>query len=115
MDTSLNLPATPAAVTAAAPALPRAVTTKVQALEGTDGSATLPADKPFVAQVVAARLSGSEFPETPSEIVPPERTLRPYDVPMLPYDSDAEQLKPTSSDAASAPAVEPQEMIASID
>ncbi len=86
MDTSLNL-SNPAAVASnTAPVLPRAVTTKVQAVEGTDNSATLPANKPFVAQVVTARLSGSEFPQNPAEIAPPDRTLRPYDVPMLPYD-----------------------------
>lgn len=50
---------------------------------------TLPPDRIFVAQVVAARLSGTAFPESPGEIAPPERTLKPYDVPMLPYEKDA--------------------------
>ncbi|PJI92389.1 hypothetical protein BC777_1238 [Yoonia maricola] len=86
MDTSLTLPQPAAVASTAAPTLPRAVTTKVQAIDSADNSATLPSNKPFVAQVVTARLSGSEFPENPSEIAPPERTLRPYDVPMLPYD-----------------------------
>ncbi|MEJ8560000.1 hypothetical protein QTO30_01220 [Yoonia sp. GPGPB17] len=87
MDTALNIPTPAATVTATAPVLPRAITTKVQAVESADNSATLPADKPFIAQVVTARLSGSEFPENPAEIAPPERTLRPYDVPMLPYEN----------------------------
>lgn len=87
MDTSLNLPTTAAAAQNPAPVLQRAVTTKVQAVERTDDSATLPANKPFVAQVVTARLSGADFPENPIEIAPPERTLRPYDVPMLPSDN----------------------------
>ena len=90
MDTSLSLSTPTAAATAnAAPAVPRAITTKVQAVESGDKSATLPANTPFVAQVVTARLSGTEYPENPTEIVPPDRTLRPYDVPMLPYDGDA--------------------------
>lgn len=84
MDTSLNLHP-PAAALQTGPVLPRAVTTQVQAIEMTDDPATLPSNKPFVAQVVSARLSGSDFPENPSEIAPPERTLRPYDVPMLPF------------------------------
>lgn len=88
MDTSLNLPPPAAVAATTAPALPRAVTTKVQAVEQADNSATLPANKPFVAQVVTARLSGSAYPQNPSEIAPPERTLRPYDIPMLPYDND---------------------------
>ena len=86
MDTSLNIPA-PAAVSQATPALPRAITTKVQALERANTSATLPSEKPFVAQVVNAQLAGTDVPDTPSDIAPAERTLRPYDVPMLPYAS----------------------------
>ena len=88
MDTALTLPSPAAAVTSAANVVPRAVTSKVQAIDGTDNSATLPANKPFVAQVVTARLAGSEYPENPGEIAPPERTLRPYDMPMLPSDKD---------------------------
>lgn len=90
MDTSLNLPAPAAVANATTPSLPRAITTKVQAIEVTDNAATLPANKPFVAQVVTARLSGSEFPENPAEIAPADRTLRPYDLPMLPYDGIAD-------------------------
>ncbi len=98
MDTSLTL-SSPAVNTAATPPPPRAMTTKVQALEGGDTSATLPANKPFVAQLVTARLSGTDFPDNPSEIAPPDRTLRPYDVPMLPYDGE-ETAQPNVSDAS---------------
>ncbi|MEL6684966.1 MAG: hypothetical protein AAFN63_13020 [Pseudomonadota bacterium] len=103
MDTALTLPPPAAAATSAAPAVPRAITTKVQAVDGADGSATLPANKPFVAQVVTARLSGYEFPNNPGEIAPPERTLRPYDMPMLPSDSsDAEEDAPAAQDLTQA-------------
>ena len=87
MDTSLNLPTFAVASTTTAPAGPKAMSSKVQPIESTEQGTTLPANKPFVAQVVSARLAGVEFPETQSEIAPPERTLRPYDVPMLPYDN----------------------------
>lgn len=100
MDTTLTLSPPAAAATNAAPAVPRAITTKVQAIDSAENSATLPSNKPFVAQVVTARLSGSEYPENPSEIAPPERTLRPYDVPMLPYDSGEE-----AEDAPAPPAL----------
>lgn len=63
--------------------------TKVPVVQQSDSAAVLPANKPFVAQVVNARLSGTEFPEKPSEITPTDRTLRPYDTPMLPYNGDA--------------------------
>lgn len=89
MDTALNLP-TPTTVAAApAPVTDRAVTTKVAPIDAADTATTRPSEKPFVARIVSARLSGTEFPENPGEIAPPERTLRPYDVPMLPYE-DAE-------------------------
>ena len=99
MDTSLTLsaPAT-AAVAASSPVLERANTTKVNAAERADRGATLPANKPFVAQVVSARLSGDEFPDNPAEIAPKERTLRPYDVPMLPYVADGGDSTPAISD-----------------
>jgi hypothetical protein len=115
MDTSLSLPTPVATAVAAGPAVNRALTSKVQAVESSDNSATLPSNKPFVAQVVTARLSGSEFPENPTEIVPPERTLRPYNVPMLPYDGNDQaaaipapqaspdvQTQPDDSDPAAA-------------
>ncbi len=60
---------------------------KVPVVKGFEGAATLPANKPFVAQVVTARLSGTEFPENPGEITPSDRTLRPYGTPMLPYEN----------------------------
>ncbi len=100
METTLNLPSTAASAPSMTPVLPRAMTSKVQEVESADGSATLPANKPFVAQVVTARLSGTEFPENPSEIAPPDRTLRPYGVPMLPYENGE---APTVEPAAVAP------------
>ncbi len=85
MDTTRTLaPQTVAAVPHLA-AQPPVTGTKVPATRASGGPATLPANKVFIAQVVSARLSGTAFPENPGEIAPPERTLRPYDVPMLPY------------------------------
>ncbi|MEM8538809.1 MAG: hypothetical protein AAGF56_13230 [Pseudomonadota bacterium] len=52
-------------------------------------AATLPADRPFVAQVVNAQLSDSDTSALGDELARPERTLRPFDVPMLPSDDDA--------------------------
>ena len=45
MDTALNLQSATPTVIAAAPAVERAVTTKVTKLEKSDGEATLPFDK----------------------------------------------------------------------
>jgi hypothetical protein len=87
MDTALNLPLPAAAVSSDVSPIERAITTKVQALEKTDRPATLPPDRPFVAQAVSARLSVDDIPDDPTEIMPAERTLRPYDVPMLPFDA----------------------------
>ncbi len=95
MDTSLNLPATQAVPSAPSPVLDRSVTTKVAPIDTQDSGATRPTEKPFVAQVVNARLSGVDFPQNPSEITPHDRTLRPYDVPMLPHFA-----KPVTADAA---------------
>ncbi len=86
MDTALNLQSATPTIIAAAPAVERSVTTKVTKLEMSDGAATLPSDKPFLAQAVAARIEDSDYPDPPAEIAPPERTLRPYDVPMRPFD-----------------------------
>ena len=71
--------------------------TKVPVVERAEGAATLPANKPFVAQVVSARLSGTEFPDQPAEFLSDDRTLRPYGTPMLPHNSDvaAESNAPT--------------------
>ena len=88
MDTSLNLPATQAVPSAHRPVLDRSVTTKVVSIEAHDSATTRPTEKPFVAQAVNARLSGLDFPQNPSEIVPRDRTLRPYDVPMLPHSAE---------------------------
>ena len=96
MDTSLNLPAPALQAASPAPVTNTAITKKVTPVDASHQSATRPTEKPFVAQVVSARLSGTEFPEKNGEIAPPDRTLRPYDVPMLPYDGT----KDMSSDAA---------------
>ncbi len=111
MDTSLTL--TPKAV-AAIPVIPEAQRpsdTKVPVIKSLDGAATLPSDKAFVAQVVTARLSGTAFPENPAEIAPPDRTLRPYDIPMLP--SNEEEPPATEAEAegdveATEPEVTPE-------
>ena len=114
MDISLNLAPSTSASAMAAPLLERAITTKVPAIEAADKAATLPANKPFVAQVVTARLSGAEFPENPTEIAPPDRTLRPYDVPMLPYEEDGKaknaahgEDQPSRSDRRDEPGLMP--------
>ncbi len=90
MDTALNLPAPATLAASPGPVLERAITTKVTPVDASNNSTTRPAEKPFVAQVVSARLSGAEYPENPGEIAPPDRTLRPYDVPMLPYEGAEE-------------------------
>lgn len=72
--------------------------TKVPAVKGLEGAAALPPDRPFVAQVVSARLAGTKFPESPSEILPISRTLRPYDTPMLPYNDAAIKLEASIND-----------------
>ena len=107
MDTALNLTASLPPIQTPTPVVERAVTIKVAKLEKSDAQATLPSDKPFIAQAVAARLEGGEYTDPPSEIAPPERTLRPYDVPMLPFEKDEEThkaadpdpLRPDSTDA----------------
>lgn len=110
MDISLTL--APNKAIAAIPFIPEAQRpsdTKVPIVKAMDNAATLPADKAFVAQVVNARLSGAEFPENPAEIAPPERTLRPYDVPMLPADKEEPafaQEEAGNDDAAAEPTEE---------
>lgn len=74
--------------------------TKVPVVQRVEGRASLPPEHPFVAQVINARLSGEEFPESPGEIAPPERTLRPYDVPMLPADKSDDIIAATQADQA---------------
>lgn len=100
MDTSLNITLPPTAAAPGTPPVERAITSKVQAVERPDRPATLPPDRPFVAQAVSARLSGDGFPDAPGEIAPPERTLRPYDVPMLPYDATGEATERVVPDTA---------------
>ncbi len=90
MDTSLNIAPPPHMTPQSAPLRERAMTTRVQPLERADPAATLPDNNPFIARIVTARLSGSDYPDSPAEIAPPDRTLRPYDVPMLPFDDDSE-------------------------
>ena len=98
MDTTLTFaPKTVAAVPYVAEREPPR-DNKVPVVKGFEGAATLPANKPFVAQVVTARLSGTEFPEQPGEIVPSERTLRPYGTPMLPSE-DRSEPEPTAKEA----------------
>ena len=83
MDPSLHLtPTAPAAMpyTAQQRQLPDTLVAPVRSAQG---SATLPPERPFVAQAVAARLDSS-FAEDPAEILPDDRILRPYGVPMLP-------------------------------
>jgi hypothetical protein len=94
MEIASNLNAVLSPAQTTAPVLERAVTTKVVKLESTDRQATLPSDRPYIAQAVAARLEGGDYPDPPSEIAPPERTLRPYDVPMLPFETPEEKGEP---------------------
>ncbi|WP_342076162.1 hypothetical protein [Yoonia sp. SS1-5] len=102
MDPTLALPPKAAIAAPLTPAPQRYVDTTVPAVKALDGAATLPAERPFVAQVVNARLSGGNFPETASEIAPPDRTLRPYNVPMLPF--EREEPVPEASDTETDPA-----------
>lgn len=74
------------------------VDTQVPRVKAVEGAPTLPADKFFVAQVVTARLSGTAFPENPSEIAPPERTLKPYNMPMLPAEKEEPPVEATTTD-----------------
>ncbi len=104
MDTTLALAPKPAvAAPSYAPEQQPPSDKKVPIVKGLDASATLPAEKPFVAQVVTARLSGTAFPENPGEIVPEERTLRPYDTPMLPSNKDPEEEATAEEHAATEP------------
>ena len=105
MDTTLTLPPKPIGAIAHVPEQMRTPDKKVPVVKALDRAATLPSDKTFVAQVVNARLSGSEFPENPGEIAPPERTLRPYSVPMLPFDKDGDAA--TGVQPADSPAADP--------
>lgn len=85
------------------------VDTQVPKVKAVDSTATLPADKVFVAQVVNARLSGTAFPENPGEIVPPERVLKPYNMPMLPAEKEEEPVKAKEEEPAIATGKKPAE------
>lgn len=84
MDTSLTLPPPVVAGRPAAPEIRYTSDKVVVEVNASDKPSPTPADKLFVAQVVSARLGGTAFPSNPGEIAPPERTLRPYGMPMLP-------------------------------
>lgn len=58
----------------------------VPVLREIDQSAPLPPDRHFVAQAVAAKLSAPDDSAPAGDIMPDERRLRPYGVPMLPAD-----------------------------
>ena len=100
MDHTFSIAPKAVAVSAHTAPVPRHVDTKVPVVTANDRAAVLPPDKPFIAQIVNARLSGTAFPETEAEILPQERKLRPYGVPMLPYDSDEDGQHPATSDQA---------------
>ncbi len=105
MDTTLTLaPKTAIPALSYAPEQRPPSDKKVPVVKGVDASATLPAERPFVAQVVTARLSGTAFPDNPGEIAPDERTLRPYNTPMLPGEKDPEEDVSQEGITASSPA-----------
>ncbi|MDO6590295.1 hypothetical protein DS901_11675 [Loktanella sp. D2R18] len=89
---------TPKAVATVAPVtpIPQTVDTKVPTIAALDRSATALAQKPFIAPIVNAKLAGTSFSEKDSSMQAPERVLRPYSVPMLPYDDDDAPTKPAS-------------------
>lgn len=102
MDTSLTFAPKAVAATPYVAKQEPVRDTKVPVVQKSDDAATLPANKPFVAQVVNARLSGTEFPEQPSEITPTDRTLRPYDTPMLPSNGDTAEIQDTAPQDSNA-------------
>ncbi|MBE0414617.1 hypothetical protein [Yoonia sp.] len=104
MDTSLNIAAKGIAAVASVAEPVKLIETTLPVVIGAAASVILPADKIFIAQVVTARLSGTEFPENPGEIAPADRTLKPYDVPMLPFDKPSTDHVSGPSTAA-APAI----------
>jgi hypothetical protein len=86
MDHSLQLPPTAHAAMPYAADARRVPDTVVPPVRAVQQSATLPPKRPFVAQAVVARLQAAGFSDPPAEILPEDRTLRPYGVPMLPAD-----------------------------
>ena len=101
MDTTLNLSSPTAMAATPVPVTDQAITRKVTPVDARNTQTTRPAEKPFVAQVVSARLSGTDFPQNPGEIAPADRTLRPYDVPMLPS-READELSAADTNAETA-------------
>lgn len=108
MDLSLNLTPPTLQAAFAGPLVERQSTTRVTPTQKTETGTTLPSDKPFVAQVVSARLSGTDYPENPAEIAPEGRTLRPYGVPMLPFVEEADGLAPVAAASTAAPPDSPE-------
>lgn len=100
MDHTVSIAPKAVAVSAHTVPVPRPVDTKVPVVTAIARAAVLPPDKPFIAQIVNARLSGTAFPETEAEILPEERKLRPYGVPMLPYDNEEDGQHTATSDQA---------------
>lgn len=86
MDSSLHMTPTSSAAMPYAAAPRQVPDTVVAPVRSTPSPATLPPDRPFVAQVVAARLLDGGFADDPAEILPDDRVLRPYGMPMLPAD-----------------------------
>ena len=65
----------------------------------------LPAESPYLAQAVAARLHSADMADPPGEILPDDRVLRPYGVPMLPADKPANADTPAQPDNADSDSV----------
>jgi hypothetical protein len=68
MDTSLNLPTLTSLAVAPTSVLVRFGTTKMTPIETSNKAFARTAKKPFAAQVVAARLSGTDFPQTQAKL-----------------------------------------------
>lgn len=98
----INPLTTPKAVATVAPVtpIPQPVDTKVPTIAALERSATTLSQKPFIAPIVNAKLAGTDFSEKESPLQDPERVLRPYGVPMLPYDDDDAPTKPAPETAA---------------
>lgn len=99
METTLNIATKGLPTTAYVAPQVQHTDSEVPTVKPATASATLPADKVFVAQVVSARLLGTAYPENPAEIAPEERTLKPYNVPMLPSGEQKTVPKETPRDS----------------
>jgi hypothetical protein len=86
MDSSLHLTPTSSAGVPYAAAPRQVPDTVVTPVKPAQGPATLPPERPTIAQVVSARLQDGGFASPPTEILPDDRVLRPYGMPMLPAD-----------------------------